>query len=67
MYNVYYPVMEAQTVTESNGKTFAVAEYAQRSFLFLNVLFPKICSLQLCSDFNFSSLLSELGSDQYIS
>jgi hypothetical protein len=32
IYNVYYPVMEAQIVTESNGKTFAVTEFAQRSF-----------------------------------
>jgi hypothetical protein len=59
IYNVYYPVMEAQIVTESDGKCFAVTDYAQRAFWFWKVLIPKICSLQLCCAFNFSSLHSE--------
>jgi len=67
IYNVYYPVMEAQLVTERNGRTFAVTEYAKRSFWFLKFLFPKFYSLQLCTEYNFSSLLSESQPDKYIS
>jgi hypothetical protein len=32
IYNVYYPVMEAQIVTEKKGKSYAATEYAKRLF-----------------------------------
>jgi hypothetical protein len=30
IYNVYYPVMEAQIVNDSTGKAFTVTEYVHR-------------------------------------
>lgn len=38
IYNVYYPVMEAQVVTDNNGKAFRNSKHVYRSILEISVL-----------------------------